>query len=316
MNGLERAANAIKKAETIAIASHINPDGDSIGSLLSLGEGVKRLGKKVHMISYNGVPRRYRSLPGAGKIKRNIRKKVDLAISVDCNSPEIIGPPFRVFKKAKDILAIDHHEIREPFEDIAFIDEKAAAVGEMVYALLKKLKVTVDKRIAENILTSLIVETGSFRLPNVSPFTFKLCSELVKTGVDYYKLVDAIFWSASREETILSGICMARSTFIKRGRLVWTIARKKDFRRVHGKDEDVDALADELRAIRGVEIVVFFREKSKEDLRVSLRSKKDINIALLAKEYGGGGHSDVAGCIIPNTPLAMKKLIKRAAKFL
>ena len=316
MRGLATTTRAIKGAQTIAIAGHINPDGDTIGSLLSLGLGLKKLGKSVYMVSYDGVPKKYKDLPGAKLIKRTLKKKVDLAITVDCNAREMLGGAFKGLRKAETILEIDHHEIREAFGDIRLIDPKAAAVGEQVYTLLKHLGVSITNDIAQNILTSLIVETNSFRLPNVRPYTFEVCAELFKTGVDFYKLVDMIYWSSSREAAVLSGICMGRTKFLSGGHLAWTVATREDFKKVKGKDEDVDALADDIRTIAGVDIVVFFREKTAKKLRVSLRSKKDINIALLAEMYGGGGHSDVAGCTIPNSWEEMQKMLKRAKNFL
>ncbi|MFH1552663.1 MAG: bifunctional oligoribonuclease/PAP phosphatase NrnA [Candidatus Omnitrophota bacterium] len=316
MRGLKQAADTILAAKEIVIGCHINPDGDAIGSLLSLGTGLEGLGKRVHMVSQDGVPKKYRHLPGADRIMKSFTKNVDLAITVDCSTPDMLGTVLNSFKKAKTILEIDHHETREPFGDTSWVDPKAAAVGEQVYILLKHLKIKITRDIAQNILTALIVETSSFRLPNVRPFTFNVCAELVKTGVDFYKLVDTIFWSHPREVAVLSGICLARCQFLERGKLAWSVIRKKDFEKTRGKDEDVDGVADEIRAIKGVKVAVFFREKSKELLRVSLRSKGDINVAHLAAIYGGGGHADVAGCRIPNKTKAIKKLLGRAKKLL
>lgn len=196
------------------------------------------------------------------------------------------------------------------------MDSKAAAVGELVYLLLEKLKVYIDRDIAENLLTSIIVETNSFRLPNVRPLTFEICTELIKKDVDFYKLVDMVFWSRRRESAVLSGICLARCRFIEDGRLAWSIIRQNAFDRIKGEDEDIDAVADEIRSIQGVEIVVLFREKNKKNLRVSLRSKGRINIAGIAEYYRGGGHFDIAGCAIPNTPDSMKELLTMARSLL
>ena len=316
MKNLKQAAKKISKAGTIAVACHVNPDGDAIGSLLSLGEGLRKLGKRVYMVSEDGVPRKYKSLPGAGRIVRKLNEDVDLAITVDCNSKEMLGNVFDSLERAGSILEIDHHQTRKPFGDVKLIDCKAAAVGELVYMLLEELGVNTTRGIARNILTSLIVETNSFRLPNVRPLTFEICARLVRTGVDFYKLVDTVYWSHRREDTMLSGLCLARCKFLKKGRLVWSVVRRKDFERIKGKDEDVDSVADKMRAIKGVDAAVFFREKSREKMRVSLRAKKDINIARLAASYGGGGHSDVAGCAIANKPKVMKELLDHAKTLL
>ncbi|MFA6281002.1 MAG: DHH family phosphoesterase [Candidatus Omnitrophota bacterium] len=317
MNNLKRAAKSIQEAKTIAISSHINPDGDSIGSLLSLGLGLESIGKHVCMLSQDGVPKKYRKLYGANRIKNTTDKKYDLAIAVDCGTKELLGKNFeKVFKQAKKTLEIDHHEFRIPFGDISLIDTKAAAVGELIFLLLGELKVNITKHVAESILTSLIVETDSFRLPKVRAFTFKVCEHLLDRGVDYYKLADMIFWSKNKKAAILSGICLSRCKFLSNGSLAWSIIRKNDFAKIKGEDEDVDTVADEIRSIQGVKIAVFFRENSHKTFRVSLRSKEKINIAKLAESYGGGGHFDVAGCKIPNNQKAVSELLSRAGALL
>ncbi len=316
MNGLSEAKNSIASARDIAVSGHINPDGDSIGSLLSLGMGLEKLGKRVYMISCDGVPQRYRKLPGASRIIRKLDRPVDLAISVDCSNKEILGPTYRLFTRASEILEIDHHDFRRPFGDVTFIDPKAAAVGEMIYVLLRKMHVGITKDIAYNLMTSIIVETSSFRLPNVRALTFKVCTDLSRAGVNFYELVDMIFWSRTRQSAILSGICLARSKFIKEGRIAWSLIRKRDFARVKGRDEDVDAVPDEMRAIKKVDIAILFRENGSNTLRVSLRSKDNINVASIAERYGGGGHFDVAGCTIPNKRRSIEEFLKHAERLL
>jgi phosphoesterase RecJ-like protein len=125
-----------------------------------------------------------------------------------------------------------------------------------------------------------------------------------------------VFWSRRKESAILSGICMARCKFLKNGRISWSIIRKKDFVVSKGKSEDVDSVADQIRSIQGVEIVVFFREESMGMLRVSLRSKGKINVASIAEYYNGGGHFDVAGCSIPDNAESRKKLLAMAIRLL
>ena len=316
MDGLTKARDSIMAAEEIAISGHTNPDGDSIGSLLSLGLALEGLGKRVYMISYDRVPQRYRKLPGAARIIKRLDRPVDLAISVDCSNKEILGRAYGVFARANKILEIDHHDFRRPFGDVVYVDDKAAAVGEMIYTLLKKLRITLTKEIAYNLMTSIIVETSSFRLPNVRPYTFEVCTDLIRSGVSFYDLVDMIFWSRTKESAMLSGLCLARSRFLKGGRIVWSIITKKDFARIKGRDEDVDAAPDEMRAIKKVDIAILFRENGKNTLRVSLRSKDNINVASIAERYGGGGHFDVAGCTIPNRRKAIKDFLGHAGKLL
>lgn len=263
MENFKLVKEKILKAKEIIVAGHINPDGDSIGSLLSLGLGLEKLGKRVYMVSVDGVPKRYVLLPGANRIIKKIDKSCDLAIAVDCSNKEILGETFKAFRKAKDILEIDHHDFRRPFGNIHFIDHKAAAVGELIYEILKELKIDITKDIAQNLLTSIIVETDSFSLPNVRFLTFEVCAELIKQGVDFYKLIDMVFWSKTKESAILSGICMTRCKFLKNNRIVWSMITRKDFDKIGGKDEDVDPVSDQMRSIKDVKIAILFREKEK-----------------------------------------------------
>lgn len=312
MRKLKEAKRGILDSRSIAIVCHRNADGDCLGSLLALGLGLSTLKKRVLMVSPDGVPSRYQKLPGTSKVKRRIEKVPDMAIAVDCNAKEMLGRPFNVIRKAKYILEIDHHEYRKPFGNLFLVDSKAAAVGELVYQLLKYLNIDITKDIAQNILTSIIVETNSFRLPKVRPFTFRLCDRLLRTGLDYHKLSETVYWSKRKQVAILSGICMSKIKFLKNSKIAWSIISRKEFAEVKGKDEDVDAVADDILAIKTVKIAILFREKSPGFLRVSLRSKGGINVAFLAYKYGGGGHFDSAGCYIPNKKEAITELMREA----
>lgn len=315
MQNIIHAKRAIEEAQTIVIACHINPDGDTIGSLLSLGLGLQKMGKKVFLLSQDGVPKKYVTLPGADLIHKSWKKeygslqKLDLAISVDCSTRELLGKSYDVFRFAKKIIEIDHHEFRRPFGDIALIDENAAAVGEIIYDLLHCMKIPIGTAIAQNILTSIVVETNSFRLPNVRPKTFDICSSLMKVGVDFYHLSELVYWSKSKEAEILIGLCISRCEFLCKGKIVWSIIRTSDFSKVKGKDEDVDSVASDMLAIKGVAVSVFFREKTQSVYRVSLRSKGAVNVARIAEKFGGGGHFDVAGCILKNHDEEIKKML-------
>jgi phosphoesterase RecJ-like protein len=188
LKNLKKVCEKIKAAHEIAIGCHINPDGDTIGSLLSLGLGLRQMGKKVHLLSQDGVPKRYRALPGARGIRRSFRGKVDLAISVDCGTKELLGKVYRTFERAGYVIEIDHHPVRRAFGDLSLVDPQAPCVGEVIERVLERLGVRIDSDMAENILTSIIVETDSFRMPGLKPSSFDLCARLMRKGVDYYSL--------------------------------------------------------------------------------------------------------------------------------
>lgn len=311
IKGLKKAAEKILSVENIVIACHVNPDGDAIGSLLSLGLGLKQLGRRIEMISPDGIPEIYRRLPGAKHIKKETSQVPELAIAVDCGNKKLLGRSFKTFKKAKCILEIDHHEIREVFGDIQMVESDFASVGELVYLLLEKLKVHITKDIALNILTSIIVETNSFRLPNIRPLTFEVCACLLKTGVDFHELSEMVYWSKTKEAALILGICLSRCKYLKDGKIVWSVLKKEDLANTGGNSEDADSVISEMLSVKNVIIAVFFREEG-DVLRVGLRSKGKLNVASIARKYGGGGHFDSAGCFIPNSRRAINKILKDA----
>lgn len=316
MKGFKEVASKICEAKYILIAGHINPDGDSIGSLLSLGLGLKQLGKKVEMVSCDGVPKMYRQLPGAREIRKHTTKTPDLAIAVDCGNKELLGKNFEGFNKAKCILEIDHHEFREPFGNIHIVKPDVAAVGELVYYLLERLGVDITKDIAQNILTSIIVETNFFRLPNIRSVTFQICAQLLKKGVDFSKLSEIVYWSKTKEASLLVGLCLSKCRFLRKGEIVWSILKKIDVMKVNGKDEDTDSVPNEMLAIKGVIMAIFFREVNGNKFRVSLRGKGKINVATLTRKYDGGGHFDAAGCIISKQKGSIRQFLKHAEDYL
>lgn len=319
MDSFSSVLNVIRKAKTIVVACHINPDGDALGAMLALGLGLEQKGKQVFYISPDGIPAHYKNLPGAGRVQKKLpahARRVDLAVAVDCSYPHMLGKAYEIFQHARATIDMDHHTVRESFGDISLVDVQAAAMGEVVYPVLQALGVKLTEGIAEDLLVSIIVETNSFRLPGVRPQTFLICARLVKSPVDFSRITNLVYWSRRKESTILSGIAMARCRFLCHGALAWCWIGLADFRRVGGRDEDVDTVADDMRSIRDVRIAVFFREETRRRVRVSLRSKKGLDVGRVAKVFGGGGHYDVAGCFIKNTPSARRQVLKECQTLL
>ncbi len=309
MKDLKKIKEQIRKAKTVAVSGHINPDGDSLGSLLALGLALESLGKRVYMLCQSEIPGNYRLLPGASRIIRTTNKKVDLAIAVDCAIIDLLDKNVSVFKNARSVLEIDHHEFRRSFGQMQIVDPQAASVGELVYALLKKLSIPLTRDIAENLLATIIVETNLFRLASVRPGTFVICAALLNKGLIFSEVVDKVYGARTKESMMLSALCLLRAKFLKKGRIIWSVVRRSDIAQVGGKDYDTDAIASEMNAMQGVDIAVLFKEKSKKILKVSLRSKGDVNVGAVAQEYHGGGHCDIAGCYIKNDTKSMARIL-------
>jgi phosphoesterase RecJ-like protein len=308
--GIQQAVQAIHKADKIIVASHVNPDGDTIGCLLALGLSLLQIGKKVILLSQDGVPTRFQFLPGSELILSDTSETADVAIAVDCGSLRQIGKLKAAFFRAKTTIQVDHHDFGQSFGKIQVLEEEAAAVGEIVYELLRALKVEMTPAIATCLLTSIIVDTGSFQFANIRSKTFDISSRLLKNGVNLQHLIEESYWKKSRSMAKLSGYCMMKSHFSANGAIAWATVYQRDFRRFGAHQSDVDSVADDLRSIEGVKIAAVFRETEKHNFRVSLRSSDGIHVASVARAFGGGGHHNSAGCLIRNSENEKKRLLK------
>ncbi len=306
---IKEAVAAIHRSKKIIVAAHVNPDGDTLGCLLALGLTLLRMGKRVILLSQDGVPNRFQFLQGSELIVSKTSEIADLAIAVDCGSKAQLGNIQGAFFKAKNTIQVDHHDFGEAFGKIQVMEEEASAVGEIVYELIVALKVEFTPAIATCLLTSIIVDTGAFRFSNIRPKTFDICSRLIRTGVDLQHLIEESYWKKSRSTARISGFCLMHAQFSDNGVVAWTAVYQKDFKRFKAQISDVDAVADDLRSIEGVKVAACFRETDKKRFRVSLRSTYGINVANVARAFGGGGHHNSAGCSISNLESEKQKLL-------
>ena len=303
-----KAVSVIRGAKKILIVSHVNPDGDTIGCLLALGLALLQMGKKVILLSQDGVPTRFQFLPGSELILSETSETADVSIAVDCGSARQLGTSQKAFFRSKTTVQVDHHDFGETFGKIQVLENEASAVGEIVYDMIRALKVDVTPAIATCLLTSIIIDTGSFRFSNIRAKTFKICGNLIDCGVDLQHLIEESYWTKSASTLKLSSHALLNAQYSANGSVTWTVVYQKDFKRFGAKLSDADAVADDLRSVEGVKVAAVFRQTEKGNFRISLRSKHGINVALVAKEFGGGGHHNSAGCGIK--PSEKNKLLE------
>ena len=303
-----KAARALRGAKKVIVVSHVNPDGDTIGCLLALGLALLQMGKKVVMLSQDGVPTRFQFLPGSELILSETSETADVAVAVDCGSARQMGTIHKVFFRAKTTIQVDHHDFGESFGKIQVLENEASAVGEIVYDLICSLKADITPAIATCLLTSIIIDTGSFRFSNIRAKTFEICGKLIGRGVDLQHLIEESYWTKSVSTMKLSSHALLNAEYSADGAVIWSVVFQKDFKRFGAKLSDADTVADDLRSVEGVKIAAVFRQTEKGNFRVSLRSKHGINVALTAREFGGGGHHNSAGCGIK--PSEKSKLLE------
>ncbi len=296
----------IKQNKSFLIVGHINPEGDSIGSCLALALGLKKLGKKdICVLSKDPVPEILKFLPYSKIIKpKPPVKEFDVVIIVDCNTVKRTG--FDGFR-AKKTAIIDHHVLPSNEAESEFyrsvsaniIDTDAAAAGQLIYKVLTTLKIPIDKDIATNLYTALLVDTGGFRYSNASSESLITSSRLIEAGARPWNISKEVYESIPYKSMKLLGLSL--STLEKKDGVAWINATKDMFNKTGTTAEDSEDFVDFPKKIKGVEVAVFFRQDGRKSFKLSFRSKGRVNVQKIAKSFGGGGHVAASGCKINGT---------------
>jgi len=294
---LSQVVELIENKDRFAITSHIRPDGDSLGSSLGLFWLLRALDKDVEVIMRDSAPHSYQKLPGADAIRVTpaVDRAYDGVFVIECSD---IDRPGLTDLEKQFVVNIDHHSTTELFGTVNWIDSTASAVGEMIYNLCKATGVRVTKEIAECVYTALLTDTGSFHYSNTTERTFKIASELVRTGVKPAKSAEAIFGSYHWSKIELLSQVLATARRDESGHVAWMRQTMEMQERTRASDEDADGFVNYPLAVGEIEATALFKECSPGVYRTSLRSKGDVNVAKIAELFGGGGHRNAAGCTL------------------
>lgn len=294
---LSQVVELIESKKRFAITSHIRPDGDSLGSSLGLYWLLRALDKEVEVIMRDPVPHAYQQLPGATDV--HVVPLVDPSYQavfvIECSD---ISRPGLIDLEKQTVVNIDHHSTTALFGTINWIDSTASAVGEMIYNLCKATGVRVTKEIAECVYTALITDTGSFHYSNTTERTFKVASELVRTGVKPAKTAEAVFASYPWSRIELMGAVLSTARRDPTGRVACMRQSLEMQRQAQASDQDADGFVNYPLTVEEVEAVAMLKECEPGIYRTSLRSKGDVNVAKVAEKFGGGGHRNAAGCTL------------------
>ena len=297
---LSQVVELIENKDRFAITSHVRPDGDSLGSSLGLFWLLKALNKDVEVIMRDAAPHAYQQLPGAGSIRVTsaVDHEYDAAFVIECSD---IDRPGLIDLEKQFVVNIDHHSTTELFGAVNWIDSTASAVGEMIYNLCKATGVRVTKEIADCVYTALLTDTGSFHYSNTTERTFKIASELVRTGVRPAKSAEAIFGSYHWSKIELLSRVLATAQRDETGHVAWMRQTTEMQQQTKACDEDADGFVNYPLSVGDVEATALFKECAPGVYRTSLRSKGDVNVAKIAEQFGGGGHRNAAGCTLTGT---------------
>src|SRR5438445_1042127 len=251
--------------------------------------------KNAEVILHDGVPRIYQPLPFANTVVKadRVNGNYDAAIILECDS---IQRTRLQGLEQQFLINIDHHLSGRQFANINWIDPKAVATAEMVYRLAREAGVTISPEIATCLYTAVLTDTGAFMFEGTNEHTFELARELVLAGADPAHCARPIYFGHSTAKMRLLG--SALSVLQREGPLAWIWVTQEQMERASAKEEDCEGLVNYALSIGDAEVAVFFRELSGGRFRVSLRSKGGLDVAQIAEEFGGGGHTCASGCSV------------------
>lgn len=308
---LKQLQALIRKSKTVMVATHEGPDGDGIGSILALGMGLKQLGKTVTFYMKDPVPKMYRYLPGSDRIVNQLPKgkKYDVCFIVDLGETERVGDAFVDYPGRGLTVSLDHHIRGEHNANLNFCLPRQASSGEVIFKILKALKVKLNRAMATNIYTAMVTDTGSFKYSNTTRETFLIAAELMKQKVDVWQVALNCFetWSVPRME--LFKRVLSTLTIHPNKKIAWITLSKKDFAATGAAPDEAEGFISYARAVEGVEVAILFKEHDDGITKVSMRSKNRVDVAGIAESLGGGGHIRASGCKIKGTIVDAQKVI-------
>jgi phosphoesterase RecJ-like protein len=306
------AATYLNAAQSVYLACHIMPDGDAIGSLVALGLTLRRLGKSCTMACADPVPAKFGFLSGADDIVCRPPTEEQVIVTVDISDIERLGPLYEAAKfGSRPVINIDHHITNTRFGTVNLV-RALPSTAEVVYALLRHLKVSPDKDTAAALLTGLLTDTRCFRTGNVTARQLRTAITLMGAGASLAELTELLF---NREPA--STICLwgqALASVQTQGRIIWTEIDRDMMRRCSASPNDADGLVSFLASTMGVDAALVLREKDDGRIEVSMRAGPGWDISGVALQLGGGGHPRAAGCTVAGTMTVVRERVLNAVE--
>jgi len=289
----------IREGKKFLITTHIDPDGDALGSTFSLYWVLRSLGKETYVFLKDNVPYRYEFLPGPPDILHALPEETfDAVFVLDCGNLLRTGDGYERIHALGPLISIDHHETNEGFGAINIVENKASSTAEILYKLYKSMEIDYSYNVAVNVYTAVFTDTGSLRYENADPAAFMICRQMVETGVKPSYVAQMVYESHPKERFLLLGEVLRTLRTFDEDRIAIAHVTEEMFKKTGTRSEHTDGFSEEFRKIRGVEVSVFIRQTGEKRYKISMRSKGTVDVAFVCSRFGGGGHKNAAGCTI------------------
>jgi phosphoesterase RecJ-like protein len=294
-DALAQIVDLVRRRGRFVVTSHARPDGDAIGSSLAMAYALRHLGKDVRVASSDPAPSPFAPFPGVADIAVTTRidDPGDAVIVMECGTLARTGIDGL---ERGYIVNIDHHVGNSMYGAVNWFDLSAAACGEMVFDLIAALGVPLTLEIATHVYVAVLTDTGSFHYSNITPRTFEICRRCVEAGVDPPAVARAIYDTSTLGRLRVHGAVLNAMQLDATGRIATLWIDKVLAAGLEATYEDTEGLINLPLTVKEIVAVAFFKEQAPGDWRVSMRSKGNIDINAVAKEFGGGGHKNASGC--------------------
>lgn len=293
MRILTAVKQVIDTGRRFAVATHVRPDGDAVGSVLALTTMLRLLGKSADPYCEDPPPPGHDFLDGVHQIRHvwNAAADYDTAILVDCGEFNRVGTVLaEPLSRVPVLVNIDHHVSHEVFGTVSWVDSKASSTCELLYDLAVFLDVPFTPELAAQLYTGILTDTGSFRFSNTTRKVLAIATDLVGHGAQPAFIAGQIYDSGSPQRLRLLARVLATVAFEAGHRLATAELSQAMFRETDTTRADAESFINHLRSVRTVLMAALFREERDGTVHVSLRSKDPVDVAAFARRYGGGGH--------------------------
>jgi bifunctional oligoribonuclease and PAP phosphatase NrnA len=316
MEPIQTIVAELSRAKRVLLLGHLDPDGDSAGSILALADALSD--RAVYCYSDGPLPVRYRLLDPKGRLKQNVDANfhADLAIAMEAPQRDRLGRGTAMIEGVR-LINMDHHRDNSRYGDVIWVDPEAAALGEMIYELLRAWGRPISPDMATCLYTAILTDTGRFRYKGTSARTLAICSELVELGADPSEITRQIYFGLPFSylqlmRTALDGMEQAAGGHV----LAFTLL-PEHFEGAGAQPQDAEGIIDLTLLSDQVQIGMLFRQPSPEQVKISFRSQNGVDVGGLAALYGGGGHKNASGCTVRGRLAEVKpEVMKRAAEWL
>lgn len=288
----------LKREDRFLIVTHINPDGDAVGSLLGMYLALCEMGKQAWALLNDKFPDRYSFLPGhAGVLADSALVPGDpkWIISLDVAAEPRISADIKPFRDKARLINVDHHPTNDGFGDLNLIEPGATSTAELVFKILKQTGYKLSRDVGKCLYTGVVTDTGCFRFSGVNGSTLHLAAEMLESGFDSYEITRHVYEEYPLRRLELERLVLDRIEILLDGRFVMSTLFADDFSRIGASISESESLVNRLRESCGVEVGALLTQLSDKVCRASLRSKGRIDVAAIAQSLGGGGHKNAAG---------------------